>query len=45
MIRVPLPGKVRHLVQAHLDNCREQAITRFDRQSWILSEMGIFHQL
>jgi hypothetical protein len=26
MIRVPLPGKVRHLVQTHLDNCREQAL-------------------
>ena len=24
MIRVPLPGKVRHLVQAHLDYGREQ---------------------
>jgi hypothetical protein len=24
MIRVPLPGKVRHLEQVHLDNCREQ---------------------
>ena len=26
MIRVLRPGKVRHLVQAHLDNCREERI-------------------
>jgi hypothetical protein len=26
-------------------NCREQAVTRFEPQSGILSEMGIFRQL
>jgi len=30
---------------AHIeDTCREQAITRFEPQSGILSEMGIFRQ-
>jgi hypothetical protein len=48
MIRVPLPGKVRHLVQAHLDNCREQALARacafYSPFCVSMSAMGIFRQ-
>jgi hypothetical protein len=39
-----MPSSLRHCCAAEL-NCRNQAITRFERQSGILSAIAIFRQL